>query len=34
MVDEWQSNPIFVQGEDEVQPKYITMKKRNQEKNL
>lgn len=34
MPDEWQSNLPSVQGEDEVQPKYMTMKKRNQEKNL
>lgn len=33
MPDEWQSNLLSVQGEDEVEPKYMVMKKGNQEKN-
>lgn len=34
MPDEWQSNLLSVQGEDEVQPKYMTMREKNQEKDL
>lgn len=34
MPDEWQSNHLSVQGGDEVHPKYMAMRERNQEKSL